>query len=100
VSILGIIASSRLAAVGDFQSIATVTVDSGGAADVEFTSISGTYTHLQIRSTARADNADTNNAFKIQFNSDTGNNYARHELYANGATVRFRSRSLYWIRIC
>jgi hypothetical protein len=39
VSILGIIASSRLAAVGDFESIATVSVGSGGAADVEFTSI-------------------------------------------------------------
>jgi hypothetical protein len=49
VSILGIIASSRLAAVGDFESIATVSVGSGGAADVEFTSIPATYTHLQIR---------------------------------------------------
>jgi hypothetical protein len=39
VSILGIIASSRLAAVGDFESIATVTVGGGGAATVEFTSI-------------------------------------------------------------
>jgi hypothetical protein len=49
VSILGIIASSRLAAVGDYESIATVSVGGGGAADVEFTSIPGTYTHLQIR---------------------------------------------------
>jgi hypothetical protein len=32
VSILGIIASSRLAAVGDFESIATVSVGGGGAA--------------------------------------------------------------------
>jgi hypothetical protein len=37
--ILGIIASSRLAAVGDFESIATVTVGGGGSANVEFTSI-------------------------------------------------------------
>jgi hypothetical protein len=51
VSILGIIASSRLVAppVGDFESIATVTVGGGGAANVEFTSIPATYTHLQLR---------------------------------------------------
>jgi hypothetical protein len=43
VSILGIIASSRLVAppIGDFQSIATVSVGGGGAANVEFTSIPG-----------------------------------------------------------
>jgi hypothetical protein len=39
VNILGIIASSKLSAVGDYESIATVTVGSGGSATVEFTSI-------------------------------------------------------------
>ena len=38
----------------DYESIATVSVGSGGAADVEFTSIPGTYTHLQIRWIARS----------------------------------------------
>ena len=37
------------AAGGDFESIATVTVGGGGAASIEFTSIPGTYQHLQIR---------------------------------------------------
>jgi hypothetical protein len=42
--ILGVIASSRLAAaVGDFESIATVTVGGGGAASVTFSSIPATY---------------------------------------------------------
>jgi hypothetical protein len=36
----------------DFESIATVTVGGGGAATVEFTSIPGTYQHLQIRAIA------------------------------------------------
>jgi hypothetical protein len=85
--ILGTIASSKLSAVGDFESIATVSVGSGGAASAAFTSIPATFTHLQIRSTARADNADPNNGFKIQFNSDTGSNYARHEIYSNGSTL-------------
>ena len=71
----------------DFQSIATVIVGSGGAANAQFTSIPATFTHLQIRSTARADNADPNNGFKIQFNSDTGSNYTRREIYSNGSTL-------------
>ena len=86
--ILGIIASSRLAAVGDFQSIATVSVGSGGAADVEFTSIPATYTHLQIRwiaRSARSGFADDNMA--MQLNSNTGNNYAWHQLSGNGTTA-------------
>jgi N-methylhydantoinase A/oxoprolinase/acetone carboxylase beta subunit len=44
--ILGIIASSKLSAVGDFESIATVTV---GGTSITFSSIPSTYTHLQIR---------------------------------------------------
>jgi len=35
--------------IGDFESIATVSVGSGGAADVTFSSIPATFTHLQIR---------------------------------------------------
>ena len=49
--ILGIIASSISGNLdaNDFESIATVSVGSGGAANVEFTSIPATFTHLQIR---------------------------------------------------
>ena len=38
---------------GDFESIATVTVGSGGASSIEFTSIPGTYQHLQVRGLLR-----------------------------------------------
>ena len=82
--ILGIIASSKFAAVGDFESIATVTVGSGGAADVEFTSIPSTYSHLQIRGVAAS--ASTPRIY-LRYNSDTGSNYTYHFLEGNGATA-------------
>ena len=82
-NILGIIASSQVTAAGDFESIATVSVGSGGAANVEFTSIPATYAHLQIRGIARADG----NSATIQFNSDTGSNYAYHGFYGDGSSV-------------
>ena len=83
-SILGIIASSRLAAAaGDFQSIATVSVGGGGAASVTFSSIPATYTHLQIRVMSLFNNA----RMDIQFNSDTGSNYSYHLVQGNGSVT-------------
>jgi hypothetical protein len=66
--ILGIFASSALAAANatSYESIATVTVGSGGASNIEFTSIPGTYTHLQIRGIARASGGA--NWFAVQLN--------------------------------
>ena len=84
--ILGILASSTPAAAGDFESIATVSVGSGGASTIDFTSISGTYTHLQVRYIARNTDASGNNIF-YQFNSDTANNYVRHVLYGDGSSA-------------
>jgi hypothetical protein len=85
--ILGIIASSRLVAVGDYESIATVSVGSGGAANVEFTSIPATYTHLQIRALSRNNRAGTFNNIAFQVNSDTGANYNSHLLRGDGSSV-------------
>ena len=67
----------------NYESIATVTVGSGGAANVEFTSIPATYTHLQIRGIARGSFSD----LTMRFNSDTGNNYSSHRLYGTGSSV-------------
>ena len=72
---------------GDFESIATVSVGSGGAANVEFTSIPATYTHLQIRILARGTNASASIYQKIQFNSDTSSIYADHYLLGDGASA-------------
>lgn len=84
--ILGIIASSisgNLA--GDFESIATITVGSGGAASVTFSSIPATFTHLQIRFIART---TASNNIQVYFNTDSSNtNYAFHNVRGDGATA-------------
>lgn len=82
--ILGIIASSKLTAVGDFESIATVSVSSS-TSPIEFTSIPSDYKHLQLRFIAKSDSADLD--VWARFNSDTGNNYSRHRIYGDGASV-------------
>jgi hypothetical protein len=93
--ILGIMASSTSAAnaVGDYESIATVTVGAGSQANIEFTSISGTYKHLQIRYAAIPSSAAAIYRIRGQFNSDTGNNYATHLLYGGGASVAVAAAS-------
>jgi len=64
-----------------FESIATVTVGGGGSANVEFTSIPATYTHLQIRGIARNSHASNGGLnINMQFNSDTVSNYSHHYL--------------------
>ena len=86
--ILGILASANYPrSTNSYESIATVTVGSGGASSVSFTSIPSTYKHLQIRGIGRAANATTDENFILQFNNDTGANYSLHNLYGTGSTV-------------
>lgn len=77
------------AAAGDYESIATVTVGSGGSSSITFSSIPSTYAHLQIRAIGRTNRSSpaTNDPFKLVFNSDTGNNYDQHYLQGNGSSV-------------
>jgi hypothetical protein len=70
----------------DFESIATVT-SSGSSGDMVFSSIPGTYEHLQIRGILRTNDTGTLNNQRMRFNSDTGSNYAFHVLSGNGTTV-------------
>jgi hypothetical protein len=84
--ILGIIASSKLSAVGDFQSIATVTLAT--TATITFSSIPSTYTHLQLRILAKTNRATySNDLISLRFNGDTGSNYSGHLLAGSGSTV-------------
>jgi hypothetical protein len=69
--------------VGDYESISTVTLGSSQAT-VTFSSIPSTYKHLQIRGIAKS---TTVNHLDMQFNSDTGNNYAGHQLEGNGTAA-------------
>jgi len=86
--ILGIMASQisghLWAPSGAYDSIATVTVGAGGTSYAEFTSIPSTYQHLQIRAIVRS---SSGGYAGVTFNSDTGNNYASHELYGNGSSA-------------
>jgi len=79
-----------------FESIATTTVGSGGSANIEFTSIPGTYSHLQIRGIGKSTSSPTD--LDIQFNSDTGSNYRAHRLSGDGSSV-FSDVSLQTFRL-
>ena len=65
---------------GAYDSIATTTLTTT-ASTITFSSIPATYTHLQVRAFVR----DAYGPFR--FNSDTGANYTRHYLTADGASV-------------
>jgi len=84
----GILASSSLAEVGNFDSIATVTVGAGGQTTITFSSIPSTYKHLQLRYIARQTGGGAGGAsIFMKINSDAGNNYAQHILYGTGASA-------------
>jgi hypothetical protein len=74
--------------LASFESIATTTVGSGGAANVEFTSIPSTYSHLQIRSLAQTNRSGIGrDIVNININNDTSSNYARHYFAGDGSSV-------------
>jgi hypothetical protein len=85
--IFGITASSnQTVKFTDFYQIATTTVGSGGTSSITFSSIPADYTHLQIRGMVIT-GANFSSDVKMNFNSDTGNNYSLHGLYGNGSSA-------------
>ena len=84
--ILGIIASSRLAAVGDYESIATATT-TGGESSVTFSSISSTYQHLQIRWIARNGEPYVGSWAQLTFNGSTSGYVQDHRIEGDGASA-------------
>lgn len=88
-SLIGIIASSggAAASAGDYESIATTVVGSGGASSVTFSSIPSTYKHLQVRIIGKTDRALNRDGAKVTFNGDTSTSYVSHYLYGDGATA-------------
>ena len=90
--VLGIIASQMSghlwAPSGAYDSIATTTVGAGGTSSITFSSIPSTYTHLQIRFTARTNRANAIDPFYVRMNSDsTAANYVSHALYGSGTSA-------------
>jgi hypothetical protein len=81
-SIVGLLGNGGVVA-GDYESISTVTVGSGGSASITFSSIPSTYQHLQLRVMCQINIGDAD--FGIRFNSDTGSNYSKHQIYTYGS---------------
>ena len=86
--ILGILASAITGnlVTTAYESIATVSVGGGGAANVQFTSIPATYTHLQIRYLAKSNRASYSiEGFVVQFNGVTSAVYSAHRVFGTGS---------------
>jgi hypothetical protein len=86
--ILGIWASQNYPRfTNSYESIATQTVGSGGAASITFSSIPSTFKHLQIRGIAKMTStaAAGDEPWRFTFNGDTGANYTSHMMYGTGS---------------
>jgi hypothetical protein len=65
-----------------YELIQTITLGSA-ASSFTFSSIPGTYKHLQVRGALKP--AGSGYGFGLQLNGDTGNNYSMHRLTANSS---------------
>jgi hypothetical protein len=74
-----------------YESIATSTVGSGGAASITFTesgSAWSSYKHLQLRLLIKDNTSDSNGTYGLlRFNSDSGTTYDMHQLFGNGSSA-------------
>lgn len=69
-----------------FDHLETITVGSGGAASITFSSIPGTYKHLQVRLIARSTASLTGGDYiAVSTNVGSGNYY--HNLFGDGASA-------------
>jgi hypothetical protein len=84
-NIAALLDSGAPAAVGDYESIQTVTVGSGGSSSISFSSIPSTYKHLQLRMLNQWSANDRSGL--IRFNSDSGSNYSYHWLTGDGSSA-------------
>ena len=72
---------------GNYESIATITVGSGGSSQINFTSIPSTYTHLQVRGMYLANNTDFSSVFRLNASS-TANDYSAHTMAGIGNSTQ------------
>ena len=71
-----------------YEAIATVTVGSGGQAEIEFTSIPATYTDLVLKLSLRTSAVGTDDQIRIKINGNSaGNAYSSKFIQANGAAA-------------
>lgn len=75
------------------QLISSATVGAGGAAQIDITSIPGTFTDLLLVASARSDFATTTAAFNIRLNNQVAAVYNGTRLYGTGSSVVAGSQS-------
>lgn len=80
------ITGSGGASLSSYESIATAT-GTGSSGTITFSSIPSGFKHLQLRIMARTSASVANADLYVNFNSDTGSNYAYHALSGSGSTV-------------
>jgi hypothetical protein len=85
--IIGVIDSAKSGNLyaASYESISTVTVGAGGASSITFSSIPSTYTHLQLRLSAREVTGGFDQMY-MRVNGDTGANYSKHNVGGSGAS--------------
>lgn len=85
-----------------YVAIASTSVPSGGASNIEFTSIPDTYTDLVIRWSLRSTEAGnfTDQGFRVTFNNSTSG-YSNHLLFGNlttpGSASNSNTADLRWV---
>jgi hypothetical protein len=80
------------AAAGNFSSIATATVGSGGSSTITFSSIPQIYTHLQLRMFAQSNYSfPGSDGTLVRFNGDTTTTNRYHQLFGNGTSMTANS---------
>lgn len=80
------------------QLISTVTVGSGGAAAIDFTSIPQTGTDLLIVYSIRASNPSVDITLQMTFNSTT-TGFTNRELFGNGSSASSQSGTRYVVAV-
>lgn len=78
--------------ISTYEKIASVTVGSGGAANIEFTSIPGTYDDLILVASLRGDNATIAVGSRITYNNNAAN-YSERLLYGDGTSALSANRT-------
>ena len=87
--LLGILNSQVSPAAGGSYDLLESTVLTSSASSVTFTGLDAysDYKHLQIRAVTRTTRASSNDVVLLNFNSDSGSNYAWHSLRGSGSAV-------------
>lgn len=84
----GLFSEPTAPVTNSYESIATVTVGSGGSSSISFSSIPSTFKHLQIRVSAASDRSGyVVNNYKMTFNGDTASNYRSHWIIGGYGTT-------------